>query len=320
MYDRFAALRQIDGWLLEDVGCYDLTTQLMIDPAATARFAMNAREAMTLAGVDVAADVFQRYDPRCTVERLAADGQRVAAGAVLLVVSGPAQALLTAERTALNIAQRLSGIATETARYTAAIAHTAARLLDTRKTTPGLRMLEKHAASCGGAVNHRLGLDSGIMLKDNHIAVCGSIAEAVRRARLRVPALTKIEVECDRLDQVAEALDAGADVIMCDNMAIPAMREAVRMVGGRAMIEASGGIRLDTIAAIAETGVDYISTSRPFQSRPGGGHRPGRGRLTVWRRGFSSPSWAPAAPARTRCSQPPWPRWRRPAATCRPGA
>ncbi len=268
MYDRFTAQRQIDQWLMEDIGCYDLTTQLMIDPAAEARFVMNAREAMTLAGVDVAADVFQRYEPRCTVQRRAADGQRVEAGAVLMLVAGPAQALLTAERTALNIVQRLSGIATETARYTAAIAHTRARLLDTRKTTPGLRMLEKHAASCGGAVNHRLGLDSGIMLKDNHIAVCGSIAEAVRRARLGVPALTKIEVECDRLEQVTEALAAGADVIMCDNMAIPDMREAVRMIGGRAMVEASGGIRLDTIGTIAETGVDYISTSRPFQSAP----------------------------------------------------
>ncbi len=268
MYDRFTALRQIDQWLLEDIGCCDLTTQLMIDPAASATFAMNAREPMTLAGVELAGDVFQRYEPRCTVARRAADGQRAVAGAVLLVVSGPAQALLTAERTALNIVQRLSGIATETARFTAAIAHTPARLLDTRKTTPGLRMLEKHAARCGGAVNHRLGLDSGVMLKDNHIAVCGSIREAVRRARLGVPALTGIEVECDRLDQVAEALEAGADVIMCDNMALPAMREAVRMVGGRAKVEASGGIRLDTIAAVAETGVDYISTSRPFQSAP----------------------------------------------------
>ena len=268
MYDRFTALRQIDQWLLEDIGCYDVTTQLMIDPAAAAAFAMNAREPMTLAGLDVAADVFLRYEPRCTVERHAADGQRVAPGTRLLHVRGPAQALLTAERTALNIVQRLSGIATETARYAAAIAHTRARLLDTRKTTPGLRMLEKHAASCGGAVNHRLGLDSGVMLKDNHIAVCGSIAEAVRRARLAVPALTKIEVECDRLEQVAEALAAGADVIMCDNMALPAMREAVGLVAGRAMVEASGGIRLETIAAVAETGVDYISTSRPFQSAP----------------------------------------------------
>jgi nicotinate-nucleotide pyrophosphorylase (carboxylating) len=196
------------------------------------------------------------------------DGERVEKGTGLLVVSGPAQALLTAERTALNIVQRLSGIATQTRKYADAIAHTKARLLDTRKTTPGLRMLEKHAASCGGALNHRLGLDDGVMLKDNHIAVCGSIAKAVERARLQLPALTKMEVECDRLEQVREAVEAGVDVIMLDNMPIPEMRESVKLVAGRAQIEASGGIRLETIAAIAETGVDYVSTSKPLQSAP----------------------------------------------------
>ncbi len=268
MYDRFATLRLIDQWLAEDIGCFDLTTQLMIDPAATVTFYMNAREPMVLAGIEVAAAIFTRYEPGCTAELRAQDGDAVAKGTLLMVVGGPAQALLTVERTALNIAQRLSGIATETAKYADAIKHTKARLLDTRKTTPGLRMLEKHAATCGGALNHRLGLDDGVMLKDNHIAVCGSIAEAVRRARLKVPALTKIEVECDRLDQVQEALKAGADVIMLDNMPIPAMREAVAMVAGRAQLEASGGIRLDTIAGIAETGVDFVSTSRPFQSAP----------------------------------------------------
>ncbi len=268
MYDRHAALAMIDRWLAEDIGCYDLTAQLMVDPGATATFFMNAREPMTVAGIEVAAAVFKRYDSGCTAELRARDGDAVAKGAVLAAVSGPAQALLTAERTALNIVQRMSGIATETAKYADAIKHTKARLLDTRKTTPGLRMLEKHAAFCGGALNHRLGLDSGIMLKDNHIAVCGSIAEAVARARRSGPALTKIEVECDRLEQVREALEAGADVIMLDNMPIPAMREAVAFVAGRALLEASGGIRLDTIAAIAETGVDFVSTSRPLQSAP----------------------------------------------------
>jgi nicotinate-nucleotide pyrophosphorylase (carboxylating) len=257
----------IDRWLAEDIGCFDLTSHLMIDPDATATFYMNAREPMTVAGIEVAAAVFQRYEARCHVELKTKDGEIVAKGAVLMVVSGPAQALLTAERTALNIVQRLSGIATETAKYVAAIKHTKARLLDTRKTTPGLRMLEKHAAFCG-AQNHRLGLDSGVMLKDNHIAVCGGIKEAVARARKSVPALTKIEVECDRLEQVREALEAGADIIMLDNMTLPAMREAVAFVAGRAQLEASGGIRLDTIAAIAETGVDFISTSRPLQSAP----------------------------------------------------
>jgi nicotinate-nucleotide pyrophosphorylase (carboxylating) len=268
MYDRFTTLRLIDQWLAEDIGVVDLTSQLMVDPSATATFHMNAREPIIVAGIEVAAAVFERYEPRGKVALQAKDGDAAAKGAVLMIVSGPAQALLTVERTALNIVQRLSGIATETAKYVMAIKHTKARLLDTRKTTPGLRMLEKHAASCGGALNHRLGLDSGVMLKDNHIAVCGSIAAAVHRARQKVPALTKIEVECDRLEQVREALDAGADVIMLDNMAIPLMREAVQMVGGKAQLEASGGIRLDTIAAIAETGVDFVSTSRPFQSAP----------------------------------------------------
>ncbi len=268
MYDRFAILPMIDQWLAEDVGCFDLTAQLMIDPAATATFYMNAREPMTVSGIEVAAAVFQRYEPRCSAEIRVKDGEAVTEGTLLMVISGPAQALLTAERTALNIVQRMSGIATETAKYVAAIQHTKARLLDTRKTTPGLRMLEKHAASCGGALNHRLGLDSGVMLKDNHIAVCGSIRDAVQRARRGVPVLTKIEVECDRLEQVQEALEAGADLIMLDNMPIPAMREAVAMVAGRAQIEASGGIRLNTIAAIAETGVDFVSTSRPLQSAP----------------------------------------------------
>lgn len=268
MYDAFLVNKLIDLWLAEDIGHGDLTAQLMIDPDATATFAMNAREPMTLAGVRVAAAVFARYADGARVEVLAKDGERVDRGAILMRVSGNAQALLTAERTALNIVQRLSGIATETAKYVDAIAHTKARLLDTRKTTPGLRMLEKHAAECGGALNHRLGLDSGVMLKDNHIAVCGSIANAVAIARRRVPALTKIEVEADRLDQVREALEAGADVIMLDNMSVTDMTEAVRMVAGRALLEASGGIRLDTIRPIAETGVDFISTSRPFQSAP----------------------------------------------------
>ena len=266
MYDPFTLNRLIDGWLAEDIGHGDLTVQLMIDPAAMARFDMNAREALTVAGIEVAAAVFRRYEPRLQLEVQVQDGQAVEPGRRMMMVRGPAAGILTAERTALNILQRLCAIATATAKFTALIAGTKARLVDTRKTTPGLRMLEKHAAACGGALNHRLGLDNGVIIKDNHIAVCGSIKQAVARARAGLPLLTKLEVECDRLEQVEEALAAGADVILLDNMGLDDLRSAVRMVGGRVPLEASGGIRIETIRAIADTGVDYISTSRITQA------------------------------------------------------
>ena len=266
MYNRLHIEKLIDLWLLEDVGHGDLTATLMVDEAAQAEFVVNAREHMVVSGLEVMAMVFRRWEPRIEVALLRHDGSRVPAGEPLARISGPAQGILTAERTALNIAQRMSGIATETARYVAEIGNAKARLIDTRKTTPGLRMLEKHAVLCGGASSHRLGLDSGVMLKDNHIAVCGSIAAAVARARAAVPILTRIEVECDRLEQVDEALAAGADVIMLDNMPLDIMREAVERVGGRVPLEASGGVRFDRVRAIAETGVDYISCGRLTQS------------------------------------------------------
>jgi nicotinate-nucleotide pyrophosphorylase (carboxylating) len=268
MYDRFAVDRLIDLWLVEDIGYCDLTAQTMIDEDATGAFVMNAREDVIVAGIDVALRVFQRYDSSLKIQKHFSDGAHAQKGAILLSVSGNARSLLTAERTALNIVQRMSGIANETARYVKAIEGTKARLLDSRKTTPGLRMLEKHAVSCGGGLNHRLGLDNGVMIKDNHIAVAGSIEAAVARVRKTLPALTKIEVECDRLDQVAEALKTDVDVIMLDNMGLADMREAVQMVKGKAKVEASGGIRLETIRPIAETGVDYISTSKIMQSAP----------------------------------------------------
>lgn len=268
MYDTFATDRLIDLWLTEDIGAFDLTAQTMIEASEEASFQMNAREPMTVSGIAVAARVFQRYDPSLRIKVLVADGERVEKGAILLEVSGSARSMLTAERTALNIVQRLSGIATETARYVDAIAGTKARLLDTRKTTPGLRALEKHAAACGGALNHRLGLDNGVMIKDNHIAVCGSIQAAVARARKVLPVLTKLEVECDRLEQVRQALETEVDVIMLDNMSLADMKAAVDLVAGRVKLEASGGVRLETIRAIAETGVDYISTSKITQSAP----------------------------------------------------
>jgi nicotinate-nucleotide pyrophosphorylase (carboxylating) len=268
MYDIFQTDRLIDLWLTEDIGCCDLTAQLMIDEDAVGTFHMNAREPMVIAGIQVAARIFSRYDPRLQVTCLVKDGEKAEKGKRILTVSGPARSILTAERPALNIVQLLCGIATETARYKQALEGTSTRLIDTRKTTPGLRMLEKHAVTCGGGLNHRLGLDNGVMLKDNHIAIAGSIVQAVERARKNLPVLTKIEVECDRLDQVSEAIEAKVDVIMLDNMSIADMTAAVKLIGGRAKVEASGGIRIDTIRDIALTGVDYISTSKITQAAP----------------------------------------------------
>ena len=266
MYDVFQTDRLIDLWLTEDIGYCDLTAQLMIEADETGAFFMNARETLIVAGIDVAARIFKRYDPTLEVSVRVKDGQKVERCTVMLNVSGTARSVLTAERTALNIVQRLSGIANLTEQYVAAVAGTRARLIDTRKTTPGLRMLEKHAVTCGGGLNHRLGLDNGVMIKDNHIAVCGGIAKAVQRARRQLPVLTKLEVECDRLEQVKEALDAGVDVIMLDNMSVEDMTRAVELVGGRVLLEASGGISLATIGAVAKTGVDYISTSKINQA------------------------------------------------------
>lgn len=268
MYDTFITDKLIDLWLSEDIGFCDLTAQTMIAPDQRGSFVMNARENLIVAGVEIAARVFRKYDPSLSVQVQVTDGQRLACGEVLLSVSGNARSVLTAERTALNIAQRLSGIANETARYVQAIEGTRAILLDSRKTTPGLRMLEKHAVQCGGGLNHRLSLDNGVMIKDNHIAVCGSITAAVAQVRHRLPVLTRIEVECDRIEQVREALKTGVDVIMLDNMSLADMVESVGIVNGKTKVEASGGIRIDTIRPIAETGVDYISTSKITQSAP----------------------------------------------------
>lgn len=268
MIDRLQVQEFVERALKEDIGFCDLTAELVIPDHLTAEFAINARHPMTIAGIDIAAAVFKRYVPECKVELKVKDGARAAKGDVLARVSGPARGLLSAERTALNILQHLSGIATLTAQYVEQLAGTRAILLDTRKTTPGLRILEKHAAQVGGAKNHRLGLADGVMIKDNHIAVCGSIQAAVARARKGIPVLTKIEVEADRLDQVAEALAGGADMILLDNMTLDMLREAVQMTAGRVPLEASGGVNLETIRSIAQTGVDYISVGRITQSAP----------------------------------------------------
>lgn len=268
MYDPHAVNKLIDLWFAEDIGHGDLTSLSMIDAGAQAKFAMNAREDLWLAGIGVAAACFRRYDANVKVDITAADGERCAKNTTLLKVSGPARSLLTVERTALNIVQHLSGIATETARWVGQIKGTKAKLIDTRKTTPGLRMLQKHAVACGGGSNHRLGLDGGVLIKDNHIAVAGSIAKAVERARSRVPSLTMIEVECDRIEQVKEAMAAKADMVLLDNMKLDDIRAAVALAAGKIPLEVSGGVRFDTVRAIAETGVDFISTSRTIQAAP----------------------------------------------------
>jgi nicotinate-nucleotide pyrophosphorylase (carboxylating) len=260
--------RIIDAALAEDIGAVDLTSEIVIPDGTRATFVLRTREEIVLAGLRVAEAVFRRRAPDCGFAPGAADGDRVAPGTVLATVTGPARALLTAERTALNLLSHMSGIATLTRRYVDRIAGTKAQLIDTRKTTPGLRALEKHATTLGGARNHRLDLAGGIMIKDNHISVCGGVAAAVARAKAAAPVLTKVEVECDRLDQVREAVEAGADMLLLDNMTTAMLREAVAIVAQRIPLEASGGVNLDTIRGIAETGVDFISVGRITQGAP----------------------------------------------------
>jgi nicotinate-nucleotide pyrophosphorylase (carboxylating) len=258
----------IGPFLREDIGFVDLTSTIMIDAATDGTFDVNAREDIVVAGLDVAGAVFRRCEPNCTYASRVKDGDHVKDGMTLARVSGKARGLLTAERTALNILQHLSGIATLTSKYVKEIEGTNATLIDTRKTTPGLRALEKHAVTCGGGRNHRLALDGGVLVKDNHIAVCGGLTAAIQRAKSQVPTLTKVQVECDNLDQVKEALEAGAESLLLDNMSPDMMRKAVEIVQGRITLEASGGITLETVRAKAESGVDLISTGKITQSAP----------------------------------------------------
>jgi nicotinate-nucleotide pyrophosphorylase (carboxylating) len=254
--------------LAEDLGAGgDVTSNATI--GAGARFAaeMNARQPIVLAGIEIAAAFFRSLDRDVAIEQLANDGDRVGSGGAILRLSGNAQAMLTAERSALNTLQHLSGIATLTRQYVDAITGTGAVLLDTRKTIPGLRVLEKYAARMGGAQNHRMRLDDGVLIKDNHVAVCGGVAEAVRKAKAANTGL-QVQVEVDRIDQIEPALGAGADRLLLDNMPPPLLREAVALVGGRVPLEASGGVNLETIRAIAESGVDFISVGRITQSAP----------------------------------------------------
>ncbi|MBI1840431.1 MAG: carboxylating nicotinate-nucleotide diphosphorylase [Verrucomicrobia bacterium] len=249
--------------LSEDVGVGDVTTQALVPPQAMTTAVMVAREPLTVAGLELAELTFHECARAVQVVRHSTDGEAVEKGRLLLKITGPAAPILTAERVALNFVQRLSGVATLTARYVDAARGTSAQILDTRKTTPGLRRLEKYAVACGGGKNHRMGLYDQILIKDNHVATLASesdapIALAVRRAREKFPHM-RIEVEADTLAQVEEAAAAGANIILLDNMSLADMATAVRSVRGRSRTEASGGVNLDTVRAIAETGVDYIS-------------------------------------------------------------
>ena len=254
--------------LAEDLGSGgDVTSRATIDVGARFTAEMRARQSLVLAGVDIAAAFFRALDSAVRVELLASDGDRAEPGAVVMRLDGNARAMLAAERSALNTLQHLSGIATLARTYVDAIAGTRATLLDTRKTIPGLRALEKHAARMGGAQNHRMRLDDGVLIKDNHVAVCGGVAEAVRRAKAANTGI-QVQVEVDRVDQIEPALAAGADRLLLDNMGPALLREAVKLVAGRVPLEASGGVTLETIRAIAETGVDFISVGRITQSAP----------------------------------------------------
>ena len=253
--------------LAEDLGSEgDITSAAVIPAEARFRGVMDSRDAVVVAGLPIAEAFFRALDPDAEVEILVEEGARVSAGADLLRVRGKARALLTAERSALNTVQHLSGIATMTRQYVDAIRGTGAILLDTRKTIPGLRLLEKYATRMGGGTNHRIGLWDAAMIKDNHIAVAGSIGQAVGCAV--AAGISRIIVECDSVDQIEPALAAGATHLLLDNMDPATLRGAVTLVGGRVPTEASGGVRLDTIRAIAETGVTYISVGRLTQSAP----------------------------------------------------
>ena len=270
--DNFDLERFVRATLDEDLGTglpgggHDITAEGVIPPQARFAGTMDSREAVVVAGLPIAAAFFRALDPAVEIELVAEDGAEVAAGAGLMRLTGGARALLTAERSALNVVQHLTGIATLTRRYVEAMGQGRCTLLDTRKTIPGLRLLEKYAARMGGARNHRMGLWDAAMIKDNHVAVAGGVDEAVRRAR--DAGIERIICEVDRLGQIEPALTAGATHLLLDNMSPAELREAVAVVAGRVPTEASGGVTLETIAAIAATGVDFVSVGRLTQSAP----------------------------------------------------
>ena len=251
--------RLIENALQEDIHTGDITTQAVVPQQRSASARLIAKEDLVLAGLFVAERVFKILDSNTVFNHGMAEGTAVSQGAVIATLQGEACNLLMGERVALNLLQRLSGIATMTARYVSAIQGTKARIVDTRKTTPGLRELEKYAVRVGGGINHRTGLYDGVLIKENHIAAAGGIACAIERARAYIPHTLKIEIETETLDQVDQALASGADIIMLDNMSLADMSTAVTIIAGRALVEASGGVNLETVRAIAETGVDIIS-------------------------------------------------------------
>lgn len=243
----------------EDIFTGDITSESMIPDDVMAKASFLSKDNGIVAGLDVVKAVFHKVDQEIVFNKLVTDGTEIYKGQIIAIAEGRAKSLLSAERTALNFLQRLSGIATNTSRYVKAVSGYKAVIVDTRKTTPGWRVLEKYAVRVGGGHNHRFGLYDAVLIKDNHIAVVGSIAKAVAMAREKIPHTMKIEVETENLDQVAEAIESGADIIMLDNMSLDIMSEAVKLIDGRALVEASGGVKLENVTDIAKTGVDLIS-------------------------------------------------------------
>jgi nicotinate-nucleotide pyrophosphorylase (carboxylating) len=254
--------------LSEDIGPGDVTSEATVPAESTSTAVMLAKQDLVLAGLDVSKEVFFYLDPAIQFTPFAKDGDRINAGTEIAKLSGNTRALLAGERVALNLLQHMSGIATLTAKYVEKVKGLKAEVLDTRKTLPGLRQLEKYAVRVGGGKNHRFGLYDGVLIKDNHIKASGGIIKAVERAKKKAHHMLKIEVETKTLDEVVEALGVGADIIMLDNMTIDMIREAVKLIGGRALVEASGNVTLETIWHIAETGVDFISSGSLTHSAP----------------------------------------------------
>ena len=257
----FIVEEHVKNALKEDIGFGDITTDYLVpeDEVITAK--LNTREDGILCGIDIVEMVFKTLSKEVRIEKYFKDGEKIKKGDTLAVITGPARAILIGERTALNYVQRLSGIATETNKYQVAIGNNKARITDTRKTTPGFRMFEKYAVFTGGARLHRFNLADCVMIKDNHIQFAGSITNAVNKIRERLSHTHKIEIECDTIEQVKEAISAKADIIMLDNMSCDLMKQCVELIGDKAMVEASGNVTIETIGEIAKTGVDVISSS-----------------------------------------------------------